>query len=449
MSLMKKLTALLLAFALLTVCLAGCAKKEAPAEEPTATEEPAEQPQETPTETQDPQEVPDLNNPQVASHHINAFGYPSYSIHPETAEDGTVTHIYRNENGERVVVDEAELQAALDQAVASCGDITMTNRELAFFYEQTYYSLLEAYSSYISYIMNAALALDEQTGLDGVNTWQQLILENALVYFNRTAALKQEAEKNGFELSDMEQAQLASALASIEADGAAAGASEEDMEIYSKFLRDNTLAGAYFESLAAEITYTDEDLSDYYDVNAASMEQQRIFKTDKNVVHVRHILITPADEASEDSWTEAETKANELLAQWQTGEATEDAFAALANEHSTDPGSNTNGGLYQNVYPGQMVEAFDEWCFADGRQAGDTGMVKTDYGYHVMFFSGEGDYVYWKQAVAAQYINAVANKMLNDLLAQYPMEAAYEKIVVLDPTAPSVPSAPTEESAAE
>ena len=62
--------------------------------------------------------------------------------------------------------------------------------------------------------------------------------------------------------------------------------------------------------------------------------------------------------------------------------------SALANEKSTDTGSNTNGGLYEDVYPGQMVTAFNDWCFDSARKSGDTGIVETTYGYHVIYYVG-------------------------------------------------------------
>ena len=55
-----------------------------------------------------------------------------------------------------------------------------------------------------------------------------------------------------------------------------------------------------------------------------------------------------------------------------SGDATEDSFAALANEKSDD-GNGTTGGLYENVYPGQMVSSFNDWCFDESRQTGNTG----------------------------------------------------------------------------
>ena len=109
-------------------------------------------------------------------------------------------------------------------------------------------------------------------------------------------------------------------------------------------------------------------------------------RADYQTVNVRHILVS--DEAT----------ANDVLARFNAGEA----FADLAAEYSTDTGSASNGGLYENVYIGQMVKPFEDWCFDASRQAGDTGIVQTDYGYHVMLFVGRSGYAYWQQLAAAK-----------------------------------------------
>ena len=41
-----------------------------------------------------------------------------------------------------------------------------------------------------------------------------------------------------------------------------------------------------------------------------------------------------------------------------------------------------------------MVDPFENWCYDASRKAGDTGIVESDYGYHVMYFCGDSDYVY-------------------------------------------------------
>ena len=64
----------------------------------------------------------------------------------------------------------------------------------------------------------------------------------------------------------------------------------------------------------------------------------------------------------------------------------------MAESHSSDTGSNTNGGLYENVAPGQMVDAFNDWIFDSSRKAGDVGVVATTYGCHLIYFVGPGEY---------------------------------------------------------
>ena len=106
-------------------------------------------------------------------------------------------------------------------------------------------------------------------------------------------------------------------------------------------------------------------------------------RNDYHTVSVRHILV------------DSEEKANELLQQYNDGEKTEDAFAALAVANSTDPGSASNGGLYSNIYKGEMVPSFEDWCFDPARQSGDTGIVESSNGYHVMYFVETNPQPYW------------------------------------------------------
>ena len=115
---------------------------------------------------------------------------------------------------------------------------------------------------------------------------------------------------------------------------------------------------------------------------------------------VRHIRVTgdsldlpEGETATEEQLT---AKAQEILDSW---DGTEDGFASLAEEHSKDGGSNTNGGLYENVPKGRMVAPFEDWCYEEGRKAGDTGVVYySGTGAHVMYFVGYGDTPYWHYA---------------------------------------------------
>ena len=117
-----------------------------------------------------------------------------------------------------------------------------------------------------------------------------------------------------------------------------------------------------------------------------------------NTANVRHILVKAEADAdgnyTDEAKAAAKARAEEILAEYESGDKTEDSFAALANEYSEDTGSNTNGGLYENVAKGEMVQEFNDFCF-DSHKPGDTGIVYGESGsyagYHVMYYVGEGE----------------------------------------------------------
>lgn len=150
-------------------------------------------------------------------------------------------------------------------------------------------------------------------------------------------------------------------------------------------------------------------------------------KNDNEVelVNVRHILVSFEGDAQEDGTYSEEVKeaarasAEEILNEWKSGDATEDSFAALANEKSTDTGSNTNGGLYEDVYPGQMVTAFNDWCFDSTRKSGDTGIVETTYGYHVIYYVGTTGQTYRDYQIVNELISSDMEAWSQELLESY------------------------------
>lgn len=117
-----------------------------------------------------------------------------------------------------------------------------------------------------------------------------------------------------------------------------------------------------------------------------------VSKNDFHAVDVRHILV------------EDEATAKSILDTWEKGAKTEDSFAKLAKENSSD-GSASNGGLYEDIVPGKMVKAFNDWCFDEARKEGDTDIVKTEYGYHVMYFVAKNALPYWKEQAQASMKN--------------------------------------------
>ena len=140
---------------------------------------------------------------------------------------------------------------------------------------------------------------------------------------------------------------------------------------------------------------------------------------------VRHILVKA--EAAEDGTysdeakAKAKARAEEILAEYQAGDKTEESFAALAEKYSEDTGSNTNGGLYENIRKGQMVAEFNDFCFAP-HSKGDTAIVYGESGsyagYHVMYYVGEGEL--YSNTIAEQDLrSADAESWLKELTDSY------------------------------
>ena len=170
-------------------------------------------------------------------------------------------------------------------------------------------------------------------------------------------------------------------------------------------------------------TTTDEDGNEttngYYVVYFIERNDNEVL-----MQNIRHILAKfeggTTDENGTTTYSDeekaaAKETAEQILADWKAGEATEESFAALANEKSDD-GDGTTGGLYENVYPGQMVTNFNDWLFDAARQAGDTDIVETEYGYHVMYYVGAGEQTY-------------RNYMIENALRSEDVEAWYTEIV--------------------
>lgn len=210
-----------------------------------------------------------------------------------------------------------------------------------------------------------------------------------------------------------------------------------DTRIYS----DETVDDGYTaECVMTGYTYTaDDGFSDWLFADGRAAGDVTVVESDSAVtvyrvlrapardtsatVDVRHILLTASTCGSE---AKAQTRAEELLQEWREGAADEAAFAALAQQNTEDSNANV-GGLYEGVVPGQMTETFNDWCFDAARQAGDTGIVQTTYGSHVMYFVGTHEAWYAAvredmkdaryDALFAQYQTAHAVTVAADVVA--------------------------------
>ena len=159
------------------------------------------------------------------------------------------------------------------------------------------------------------------------------------------------------------------------------------------------------------------------------------YRNDEPTRDVRHIAIladtTTDDEdnvvaPTEEAWAAAKEKMDAIEAEWNAGEKTEDAFAALAEKYNTDevgsdlvtriPSDNTS-----------LVPEFKDWVFED-HQPGDSGVIQHSAGdsdrnkfwsYHLMFYVGENEPV-WKDTVRSTLASEAQTAWIEELAEAFP-----------------------------
>ena len=121
------------------------------------------------------------------------------------------------------------------------------------------------------------------------------------------------------------------------------------------------LAQYAMRRIISDIAITEEEAKKFYDDNAnLFMQPER--------VHARHILVSDDENLA---IVQEELKAGK-------------SFDVIAEEHSIDPGSASNGGDLGEFPRGVMVKEFEEAAFALQNPGDVSEPVKTQFGWHVI-----------------------------------------------------------------
>lgn len=351
------------------------------------------------------------------------------------------------------VSDEKVISKA-DVVVAAVEDVELTNAQLQIYYRSATIDYLNNnYNRLEQLNLDLAKPLAEQVSAqDETLSWEKYFLKNALETWHRYTALRLLAKQEGFAVSDAIQTlidELPHAMEDAAASGGYANVDEWLLENYGpgvtqtdviRYMEDYYVGTAYLQSRYEELVPTEEDIQAYYTEHEAELTENGITKESGKYYDVRHILIEieggTEDENGKMTYTDADweacrVKAQTLLDQWAAGDATEQSFAELAVQHSTDPGSSSNGGLYsQLTKETNFVEPFKAWYLDESRKAGDTGLVRTDYGYHIMYFSASEDI--WHYVANTQLVTEQATDMILKAKESFEIEVNYRKIVLAD-----------------
>ncbi len=198
---------------------------------------------------------------------------------------------------------------------------------------------------------------------------------------------------------------------------------------YKQVGAENILAQEYEKRQKMKIRPAGAEVEKYYEDNLEIYQEAR----------VRHILIQTGDPDTrqpfpQDRLEGAKQRAYDLLDRVKKGED----MAGLAKQYSEDPGSKYDGGEYV-FRRGEMVKEFEDWSF-DSR-VGDVGLVKTEFGYHVMKLEGKTSF----DDIRAQVEKDLVGEIYAEQLAQWKKDPRYKLVInnsVFDSIKVNVPYSP-------
>lgn len=396
-----------------------------------------------------------INNP------LDSTIAPTGGMMPEATEEPVPVTIPSNGDPTSVLckesytVSDEEAMQARDIVVATMGDKKLTNGELQAYYWMEVSLFLQQYYSYAEFLgLDVYTPLDKQLSEAGEApmSWQQYFLDYAITTWMTYQSMELEAEAAGYEIPAERQADLDSMPEELEESAKANGKTIDEMvrfnigpgaklEDYLNYVQTYYHGMSYYYDMCEKLDPTDAEIEAFFAENEAYYAENELTKETK-YVDVRHVLLQPeGGEMGEDgypvftdeAWEECLKKVEEIYNKWQEGDKSEESFAALANENTQD-GNDANGdgvpdgGLYENVYEGQMVPEFEEWCFDETRQNGDHGLVKTAYGYHIMFFCDSR--AAWPIVARDDLINSISTDLIPETIEKHPCTVDYSAIVL-------------------
>lgn len=281
------------------------------------------------------------------------------------------------------------------------GELTPTVEEIEAYYNENPLSILK--TDYYSYTFAYEVAEEGET-----------LAEDAVTQDAAKALADDLAAATSVEDFKTKLTAYLESIAEEPAEGEEAA--EIDVDTYKTTVASYTADDEASEWLFADSTTVgttkvvhDESATSY----SVYMLDKAKYLQDEETVKVRHLLISVVEDAV--TAEQARKTAQGYYDRWQKGDKTEQTFADLAMLYTEDS-NYYNGGLYEGVYPGQMVDTFNDWCFDEARQSGDTGLVDTDYGTHVMYFVGE-DLPRWQTNVRTTLLNEDYEAKMEELKA--------------------------------
>lgn len=378
--------------------------------------------------------------------------------------------------------------AAANTVVATVGEEALTNSLLQVYYRMEVAAWQENHSAGspdFSKPLDTQLCDIDQS----VVTWQQYFLKRALNTWHSSQALVLQGEAEGLPLeeaynpnaenheeymtgmpalkvlygynksfvpNELHQAyldglegmlaELAEGQGFADADGliqAFAGSSTQTADLLA-YAQVYNRAYMYYTNLSYYLEPTEEEILAYRDGNRDALPDICLAEDSGSYIDIRQILVVPEGSvatdgtvtATEEQWEDCLRSAQAIRREYDTSirrrrsiahPSTPDAwFAALANKKSQDTGTALDGGLYRRIRQGQLVSELDTWVFDSARQPEDVEILRSPYGYHIVYIRSIEPiwYAETREALLGSQLEALILKARE----AYPMEVDYSSI---------------------
>ena len=303
-------------------------------------------------------------------------------------------------------------------AAYSIGDTSYNAAEVNYLYHSAYYNMVNQYGPEMVQMMglDTSQPLQSQPYVDEESeyeTWADYFRQTSLDNLQNMSMLCDEAEAEGYVLTDADKKQIDEAMKGLEE-----AYESSDFPSMNRFLAANygkgvtiemvrnlvektVLASSYSEHKRESFTYTDDELAAYYEEH----------KDEYDVFNYYSYTVTAETDTTEyeEGQAPSEEEAEEIKAGFMAA-AKEDADKILEEDitdaesfyeavltvvpedsESTYPDKES---LYRET-PGSSLEAsYADWMKDSSREEGDTTVVETDSGYVVLYFDSRFDNEY-------------------------------------------------------
>ena len=298
-----------------------------------------------------------------------------------------------------------------------------------------------SYASY--YLSSSSFLTGGTTDENGTKTYTQA---------EKDAAVKaaEETAKKLAESKDVVELDKAIAALDINKNNKNAASTKSTDELYTNipsmlqdWLSDDERKDGDITTIVNETTSKDADgkevktINGYYVVVFSGRNENT-----RPLANVRHLLVkfeggktnsSGVKEYTEAEKAKAKEEAEKYLKQWKDGtNPNEESFIELVKKHSDDT-SAEDGGLFEDIHPASpYVPSFLAWSIDPERKPGDTGVIVSDYGYHVMYYSKDSDINYRDYMITEDLRAADSEKWYNGIVEAATITAENTKRLNLD-----------------